>query len=117
MLSADDAVAHRPARKWGLTVSLLCIVLFELFAPQVSRAFLSVSAGDAEHAENAVRTLAYAALFLRGRVKFCHPDGTPANTASAPSELVAYSERDFVRLRESGLRGAFLRVYEGDEGG
>ncbi len=55
------------ARKWGLTVSLLCIVLFELFAPQVSRAFLSVSAGDAEHAENAVRTLAYAALFLRIR--------------------------------------------------
>ena len=38
-----------------------------MFAPQVSRAFLSVSAGDAEHAENAVRTLAYAALFLRIR--------------------------------------------------
>ena len=55
----------------------------------------------------------YAALFLRGRVKFCYPDGTPANTASAPSALVAYSELDFVRLRESGLRGAFLRVCEG----
>ena len=49
-------------------------------------------------------------LFLRGRIKFCRPDGTPANTACAPSALVAYSERDFARLRESGLRGAFLRV-------
>lgn len=56
----------------------------------------------------------YAALFLRGRIKFCRPDGTPANTACAPSALVAYSERDFARLRESGLRGAFLRVCEGD---
>ena len=45
--------------------------------------------------------------------KFHRPDGTQGETASAPSALVAYSERDFARLRESGLRGAFLRVYEG----
>ena len=49
-------------------------------------------------------------LFLRGRLRFHRPDGTQGETASAPSALVAYSEQDFARLRESGLRGAFLRV-------
>ena len=49
-------------------------------------------------------------LFLRGRLRFHRPDGTQGETASAPSALVAYSERDFARLRESGLRGAFLRI-------
>lgn len=53
---------------------------------------------------------AYGILFLRGRIRFCHPDGTPGETACAPSALVAYSERDFARLRESGLVGALLRV-------
>lgn len=53
---------------------------------------------------------AYGILFLRGRLRFHRPDGTQGATASAPSALVAYSERDFARLRESGLRGAFLRV-------
>lgn len=53
---------------------------------------------------------AYGILFLRGRLRFCRQDGTPGETATAPSALVAYSERDFARLRESGLRGAFLRV-------
>ena len=56
---------------------------------------------------------AYGILFLRGRLRFHRPDGTQGEAASAPSALVAYSERDFVRLRESGLRGAFLRVCEG----
>lgn len=53
---------------------------------------------------------AYGILFIRGRLRFHRPDGTPGETATAPSALVAYSERDFARLRESGLRGAFLRV-------
>jgi hypothetical protein len=53
---------------------------------------------------------AYDIMFLRGRLRFCRPDGTPGETATAPSALVAYSEQDFARLRESGLRGAFLRV-------
>lgn len=53
---------------------------------------------------------AYGILFLRGRLRFHKPDGTPGKTATAPSALVAYSERDFARLRESGLEGAILRV-------
>lgn len=53
---------------------------------------------------------AYGILFLRGRLHFRKPDGTPGETATAPSALAAYSELDFVRLRESGLEGSFLRV-------
>ena len=53
---------------------------------------------------------AYGILFLRGRLRFHHPDGTPGETATAPSALVAYSENDFVRLYNSSLVGAFLRV-------
>ena len=54
----------RTARKWGLTISFFCIVLFEVLAPQVSRVFLDASA---EGAESALITLGYAALFLRIR--------------------------------------------------
>ena len=54
---------------------------------------------------------AYGILFLRGRLRFCHPDGTPGETATAPSALVAYSERDSVCLRNSGLAGTFLRTW------
>ena len=57
---------------------------------------------------------AYGILFLRGRLRFHRPDGTQGETASAPSALVAYSELDFACLRESGLRGSFLRVCGGD---
>lgn len=54
---------------------------------------------------------AYGILFLRGRLRFCHPDGTPGETATAPSALVAYSERDSVCLRNSGLAGMFFRTW------
>jgi hypothetical protein len=53
---------------------------------------------------------AYGLMFLRGRTKFYRKDGTTLGSSPAPSVLVAYSEQDFARLRESGLRGAFLRV-------
>ena len=52
------------ARKYGLTIAFICIGLFELFAGQAARAFLSTSAGDVE---SALRTVAYATLFLRIR--------------------------------------------------
>ena len=52
------------ARLWGLAVSFVSIALFQLFAGQVSGLFMSTSRGDAE---NALRTVAYATLFLRIR--------------------------------------------------
>ena len=53
---------------------------------------------------------AYGILFLRGRIRFCRPDGTPGERATAPSALVAYSRQDFDSLRKSGLEGTLLRV-------
>ena len=55
---------------------------------------------------------AYGIMFLRGRLRFHKPNGTQEETAAAPSALVVYSEQDFARLRNAGLTGAFLRVYE-----
>ena len=33
-------------------------------------------------------------LFLRGRLRFCREDGTPGETATAPSALIAFSQED-----------------------
>ena len=52
------------ARRVGLLVSAICIVLFEIFAKQVSGVFLSTAKEDPEAA---IMTLGYAALFLRIR--------------------------------------------------
>lgn len=41
---------------------------------------------------------ATAILFLRGRLRFCRQDGTPGETATAPSALVAYSNDDAALL-------------------
>ncbi len=54
----------RTARLWGLIVSFASIALFQLFAGQVTRLFMSTSRGDLD---NALRTIAYATLFLRIR--------------------------------------------------
>ena len=54
----------RTARTVGLIVSVSCIVLFQLFASQTVRLFLSTKAGDGA---TALQTIAYAALFLRIR--------------------------------------------------
>ena len=54
----------RTARWTGLAVSAACILLFELLADPASRLFLNTSVKDAE---TALRTVAWAALFLRIR--------------------------------------------------
>jgi Na+-driven multidrug efflux pump len=53
----------RTARTAGLAISFLCILLFELFANPTARIFLSTSADS----ETALRTIAYASVFLRIR--------------------------------------------------
>lgn len=54
--------------------------------------------------------VAHGVLFLRGRLRFHKADGTQGEMATAPSALVAYSARDFARLRESGLAGALVTL-------
>ena len=49
-------------------------------------------------------------LFLRGRVKFCRPDGSTAGgrQAGAPSCLIAYGQHNAECLAACGLAGAFI---------
>lgn len=52
------------ARLWGLIISGIAIVLFQLFAGSVTKLFMSTRSGDAE---KALLTIEYATLFLRIR--------------------------------------------------
>lgn len=48
-------------------------------------------------------------LFLRGRLHFLLPDGTPAKANSgAPSALIAYGGGDAEMLRTCSLPGAYV---------
>ena len=44
-------------------------------------------------------------LFLRGRIQFCRPDGTPGKSPTGPSVLVAYGKTNTDALRRCGLKG------------
>lgn len=57
---------------------------------------------------------ANALLFLRGRLTFCRPDGTPGeHNSGAPSVLVAYGEVAVERLRQSNLDGHIADLDRG----
>ncbi len=48
---------------------------------------------------------AHSVFFFKGRLKFCHVDGSQAQSANAPSCLVSYSEDDtraIIRAQDSG---------------
>ena len=63
--------------------------------------------------QDLVFPVAHGVLFLRGRLRFHRADGTQGETATAPSALVAYSAKDFARLRKSGLAGALVTLEGG----
>ena len=58
---------------------------------------------------------AYGAMFIRGRIRFYRADGTPGETAPAPSAIVAYTKEDFARLCGSGIKGFAVR-FTGRQG-
>lgn len=47
-------------------------------------------------------------LFLRGRIRFCRPCGTPAANGGAPSVLIAYGNKCASRLRQCELEGFYI---------
>jgi hypothetical protein len=51
-------------------------------------------------------------LFLKGRIRFCYVTGKPAQSAGAPSVLVAYGIQDADVLASKPLPGAFVRLPE-----
>lgn len=56
---------------------------------------------------------ATALLFIEGRLNFHFPTGqrAPAN-CGAPSVLIAYGEDNAIALKDSALRGAFIRLRD-----
>lgn len=54
---------------------------------------------------------ARALLFLEGRLNFYHPHGVRAvANCGAPSVLIAYGVENAMRLKDSGLQGAFVSL-------
>ena len=51
---------------------------------------------------------ASAILFLRGRLRFYHQDGTPGDTATAPSALISYGDFERMKLVNSCIDGFIL---------
>ena len=49
-----------------------------------------------------------AILFIKGRIRFCTPDGTPAGTAGSPSVLIAYGKEEIETLRNCGIEGKLV---------
>lgn len=55
-------------------------------------------------------------MFLRRKIYFFYPDGTPSKWgATAPSVLIAYSEQDARALKNSGLSGFYISISSSSE--
>lgn len=83
------------ARKTGLIVSFACMALFQLFAAQAARAFLSTSAGDVAAA---LATVGYATLFLRIR------------SLASPVQFINYHTSYCMQAMGNG-RGTMLHAF------
>jgi hypothetical protein len=51
-----------------------------------------------------------AIFFFKGRLKFWYVDGTEADTANAPSCLIAYGKNNVETLRNCGLPGKLVNL-------
>jgi hypothetical protein len=59
---------------------------------------------------------ATALLFIRGRVRFCLPDGrTAADNCGAPSVLVSYGPADAALLAQCGVNGRYVSLSPNSE--
>ena len=47
-------------------------------------------------------------LFVKGRIKFYHVNGTQGGTPGAPSVIVAYGKNNAKALKNSGIEGKYL---------
>lgn len=83
------------ARKTGLIVSFACMALFQFFAAQAARAFLSTSAGDVAAA---LATVGYATLFLRIR------------SLASPVQFINYHTSYCMQAMGNG-RGTMLHAF------
>jgi len=54
--------------------------------------------------------MADAVLFIKGRLKFFHVDGTEGDSAGAPSVLIAYGKNNVEILRDCKIKGKFIEL-------
>jgi len=54
----------------------------------------------------------HSVMFMKGRIRFCHQDGTPADAANAPSCLVSYTKEDTDALVKSGIPGFIMEKFK-----
>ncbi len=69
--------AVKTARVWGIVISLATVILYEIFSKPICEVFLSVG----ENNVNAVKTIAFAAVFLRIRCLASLPQFLNYNTS------------------------------------
>lgn len=68
---------------------------------------------DTSYFQEYVFKNADALLFMKGRIKFYHIDGTQSKeNAGAPSVLIAYGQNNAKALLESRIPGALIRLKE-----
>lgn len=51
-------------------------------------------------------------LFIKGRLKFYTPDGTPGGTAGCGSVLISFGQENDEILRHSGIPGRFFQIQQ-----
>lgn len=65
---------------------------------------------DTDAWQSLVFPFAHSILFLKGRLRFCRANGTEVDRATAPSALIAYSQKDARSISKSGIRGTLVRL-------
>ena len=63
---------------------------------------------DTELFHSQVFNRADAILFVRGRIRFCRPDGTLAGTPGCGSVLIAYGHDNVISLENSDINGKIV---------
>lgn len=59
---------------------------------------------------NCVWNCADSVLFIKGRLKFYHIDGTQGQAAGAPSVLISYNKENSDILKNSDIKGKFIKL-------
>jgi hypothetical protein len=55
-----------------------------------------------------------AILFIKGRLRFYHVNGTQGDSAGAPSVLIAYGKENVETLRNCNIKGRFVQLSQND---
>lgn len=69
---------------------------------------LTFARTDTKMFTESVWNKATAVLFIKGRLRFYHVNGTQGDSAGAPSVLIAYGYDNAMALKNSGIEGKFL---------